>query len=297
MSQIKKYGTTVIQEVSSSSFSNSDSYTNSSSSYTSENSEESDSSYILKKKKSIPKNDFKLGYLRRSSKTVVNEIRKRDAEIKEKFNVSKNDYLSIINKNNEIKELNQLNNEIEYINNFYNVNLTMKNIHFLIFDFYKEIFKEKKDFKKISTVEEILNKIKAGNLNCFGDRDEKYPIILFENKNLVKNDEEAKISEKKQVEEVNTIIKNEEKILEKKIKYSINNEKDEIPIQRLKIFSIIFLIILMVLLTIFYTYFINNHSNINKILKLIKNSIKLKYCNRISAFFVGESILLNFNAK
>ena len=196
MSQIKKYGTTVIQEVSSSSFSNSDSYTNSSSSYTSENSEESDSSYILKKKKSIPKNDFKLGYLRRSSKTVVTEIRKNDAEIKEKFNVSKNDYLSIINKNNEIKELNQLNNEIEYINNFYNVNLTMNNIHFLIFDFYKEIFKEKKDFKKISTVEEILNKIKAGNLNCFGDRDEKYPIILFENKNLVKNDEEAKISEK-----------------------------------------------------------------------------------------------------
>ena len=53
----------------------------------------------------------------------------------------------------------------------------------------------------------------------------------------------------------------------------------------------------MVLLTIFYTYFINNHSNINKILKLIKNSIKLKYCNRISAFFVGESILLNFNAS
>ena len=87
------------------------------------------------------------------------------------------------------------------------------------------------------------------------------------------------------------------KILEKKIKYSINNEKDEIPIQRLKIFSIIFLIILMVSLTIFYTYFINNHSNINKILKLIKNSIKLKYCNRISAFFVGESILLNFNAS
>ena len=297
LSQIKKYGTTVIQEVSSSSFSNSDSYTNSSSSYTSENSEESDSSYILKKKKSIPKNDFKLGYLRRSSKTVVTEIRKNDAEIKEKFNVSKNDYLSIINKNNEIKELNQLNNEIEYINNFYNVNLTMKNIHFLIFDFYKEIFKEKKDFKKISTVEEILNKIKAGNLNCFGDRDEKYPIILFENKNFVKNDEEAKISEKKHVEEVNTKIKNEEKILEKKIKYSINNEKDEIPIQRLKIFSIIFLIILMVSLTIFYTYFINNHSNINKILKLIKNSIKLKYCNRISAFFVGESILLNFNAK
>ena len=47
---------------------------------------------------------------------------------------------------------------------------------------------------------------------------------------------------------------------------------------------------------IYYTYYIRNYSSIKKILALIKNVVKLKYCNMMAVFYVGESTLLNFNA-
>ena len=99
-----------------------------------------------------------------------------------------------------------------------------------------------------------------------------------------------------QIEEKKTKTLNEEKILEKKIKTSISNEKDEAPIIRLKIYSILYLIIMMILLMICYIYFINNYTKIKKILTLFKDTIKIKYCNRMSVFFVGESTLVEFNA-
>ena len=128
-------------------------------------------------------------------------------------------------------------------------------------------------------------------LNSFGDDHGNYPIIIFEKKNFMKNgDEEKKIEEKK------LKIKNDEKILEAKIKNAISSDEDEIPIQGIKLYSFIFLIILMILLNVFYLFFIKNYSNTKKILSLIKDIVKIKYCNRISVFFVGESTLLNFNA-
>ena len=298
LSQIKRHESTTIQEVSSSSVSSSDSNTNSgSSSYTSGYSDESSSSFVLAKKKSIPKNSFKLGYVRRSSKNVMTEIRKSGAEIKEKLDVSKNDYLSIISKNIALKGVNQTINSMEFINNYYSLNLNMNNIHFLIFDFYKEIFVEKKDIKKVSSMELILRELKNGNLNCFGDNDEKYPMIVFESQNIMKKGDDEKKFEAMKIEEKKIKTKKEEQILEKKIKYSINSEKDEIPIQRLKIYSIVFCLVLMILLAIFYIYFMDNYSKIRNILTLIKDIIKIKYCNRMSVFFVGESTLLNFNAS
>ena len=300
LSQIQRHESTTIQEVSSSSVSYSDSKTNSnssSSSYTSHYSEESSSSFILDKKKSVPKNSFKLGYVRRSSKSVMTEIRKSEAEIKEKLDVSKNDYLSIISKNIAFKGANQAINSMEFINNYYSLSLNMNNIHFLIFDFYKEIFVEKKDVKKVSSMDHILRELKKGNLDCFGDNDEKYPMIVFESQNFMKKGDDKKKFEAKKIEEKKIKTKKEEQILEKKIKHSINSERDEIPIQRLKLYSIIFCLILMILLAIFYIYFINNYSKIRNILTLIKDIIKIKYCNRMSVFFVGESTLLNFNAS
>ena len=213
LSQIKRYESTTIQEVSSSSVSDSDSKTNSGSSYSLEISGESDENYILKNNKSIPKNSFKLGYVRRSSKSVMTEIRQSEAEIKESLDVSKNDYLSIINKNIIMKGMNQTTNSYEYINNYYSLNLNMNKIHFLVFDFYKEIFVEKKDTKKISTMEYILNELKNGNFNCFGDDDGKYQMFLFENqKNLMKKNEDEKKIEEKKIEEKRIRKKREEKI-------------------------------------------------------------------------------------
>ena len=262
LSQIKLHQSTEIHKASSSSVSNSDSNTNSgSSSYSVEVSGESSGSYLLKKKKYFQKKSFNLGYVRRSSKSVMTEIKKSGIDIEEKLDVSKYDYLSIINKNASIKGLSQPTNIHEFINDYYNLSLSKDKIHFLVFDFYKEIFVEKKDLKKISTMEHILNELKNGNLNCFGDDDGKYQMFLFENKNLMKKDEDEKIFEEKKIEEKKIKTKKEEKILEKKIKFSITNEKDEIPIQRLKIY------------------------------------FKIKYCNRMSVFFVGESTLLNFNAS
>ena len=296
LSQIKRHESTEIMEKSSSTGSYSNSKT---SSYSSSNeySEESGSSYVLSKKKAEPANNFKLGYIKKSTKNVMTEIRDSKASIKEKLNISTNDYLSIINKNDIIKEINtRMNNSMEFINSYYSVNLSSKNIHFLIFDFYKEIFVEQKDFQRLSTVELILRDLQKNNINDFAD-EEKYPMFLFENQNLMKRDEKEKIIEERKREEKKIRSKNEEKILERKIKYSINNEKDEIPIKRLKMCSILFLIILMILLVVSYIFFMSNYSKIKNLLILIKNIIKIKYCNRMSVFFVGESTLLNFNAS
>ena len=294
LSQIKRHESTEIYERSSSTGSYSNSKSSGSSSY--DNSEDSNGGYFLNKKKSIG-NNFRLGFVKKSAKNLMTQIRNSETEIKEKFNISSNDYLSIINKNAVIKEINQISNTMDYINNYYSVNLKSDNIHFLVFDFYKEIFVEKKDFERLSKIEIILRNLqKNNNLSYFGD-EEKYPVFLFENQNLMKKDENEKKMEEKKKAEKQLKSKKEEKILEKKIKHAINSEKDEVPIIRLKIYSLIFLIILMILLTICFVYFQKNYSKIRKILILIKDIIKIKYCNRMSVFFVGESTLVHFNAS
>ena len=299
LSQIKRHESTEIQLNSSSSVSSSSSKTGSNSSsfsYSVENSEESKESFFLSKKKLSP-NNFKLGYVKRSSKNVMTEIRKSETNFKETINVSKNDYLNIINKNTIIKQPNSANNGYMYIYNYYQLNMNIKKIHFLIFDFYKEIFIEKKDVEKISSMEYYIRELKNGNLNCFGDDDEKYHMILFENQNVMKKSTKNEEYEEEKNDKKKLRTKQEEKILEKKIKQSISSEKDEIPIQKLKLHSIIFFLILIILLVIFYIYYINNYTKIKRILRLIKNIIIIKYCNKMSVFYVGESTLLHFNAS
>ena len=250
----------------------------------------------MQNKKEANKNNFKLGYVKRDSKNIIKEIKKSGIGVGGKLNLDSNDYLKIFNKNAAIKESNEFDNSMEFVKNYHKVNMNlMKKVHFLVFDFYKEIFVEKKDFERISKVDTVIMNIKKNKLSSFGD-DDKYPHFVFENHNIMKNDEsEKKINEKKKEERKRQTI-NEEKTLEKKIKYSISSEKDEVPIARIKLYSIIFLLILMVLMIIYYTYYILNYSKIQKILALIKNVVKLKYCNRMSVFYVGESTLLNFNA-
>ena len=300
-SNIKKNGTTEIISNSSSkvSISNHNTSSNMYSEETSEESSESSSNSNINSNTNSAslKSDFKLGLVKRDSKTIINEIKKSIVEENNKLNLDTNDYFKILNKNAKIKETNGFDNSTELVKSYYKVNLnTMKKVHFLIFDFYKEIFVEKKEFEKISKVDNIIMNMKKNKLFSFGD-DEKYPNFVFENHNIMKNDEfEKKINEKKKEESKIRII-NEEKILEKKIKYSINSEKDETPIVRIKLHSIIFVIILMILMIIYFTYYKGNYSKILKILELIKNIVKIKYCNRMSVFYVGESTLVLFNAS
>jgi hypothetical protein len=107
---------------------------------------------------------------------------------------------------------------MEFVKSYHKVNMNlMKNMHFLVFDFYKEIFMEKTDFEKISKVDTVIMNIKKNKLLSFGD-DEKFPHFVFENHNIMKNDEfEKKINEKKKEERKKQTI-NEEKTLEKKNK-------------------------------------------------------------------------------
>ena len=80
LSQIKRHESTEIMEKSSSTGSYSNSKT---SSYSSSNeySEESGSSYVLSKKKAEPANNFKLGYIKKSTKNIMTEIRDSKASI------------------------------------------------------------------------------------------------------------------------------------------------------------------------------------------------------------------------
>ena len=297
LSQIKRHESTEIQANNSSStvsLSSSKTDSNSSISYSVENSEESNSSnnFFLSKKK-LKETNFKLGLVKGSTKDVMTEIKKSEINLNETINVSRADYLSILNKNTVIKQ-NPNNNINEYINSYYHLNTDIKKIRLLIFDFYKEIFIEKKDGEKISNMDYYLRELRNGNFNCFGDEDEKYHMILFENQNIMKKNTKNKEEENNEKKKLRT--KQEEKILEKKIKQSISSEKDEIPIQRLKLYSLIFLIILLILLAIFYTYFITNYTKIQGILKLIKDIVIIKYCNKMTVFYAGESTLLNFNS-
>ena len=264
LSQIKRHESTEIEEYTSSYLS--DSYLNSKSCSNSESKSEDSSeqgNFLLSQKKSLYKGQ------------LLTEIKKKENE---KYTGSQMDKNSPYKKNNQPEE------SSDFIN-FYQVNMT--NIHFLEFDFNKEIFIENKNFKKISQVENVLT-----NFDKLYKSDDKYTSILLG----IKKDETDKKLEEMQIEEKKIKILNEEKILEKKIKTSISNEKDEAPIIRLKIYSILYLIIMMILLMICYIYFINNYTKIKKILTLFKDTIKIKYCNRMSVFFVGESTLVEFNA-
>ena len=279
-------------EESSESSSDSNTGTNSNS-----NSKKNSEKSIENKKDSIKnKNNFKLGLVKRDSKNIITEIKKSGIGFNKNLNIDSNNYLKILNKKTVEKENNEFDNSMEFVKSYFKVDMNiMKNVHFLVFDFYKEIFVEKKDFQRFSKVDSVIMDIKKNKISSFGD-DEKYPHFVFENHNIMKDDEfEKKINEKKK-EERKLRTMNEEKTLEKKIKYAISNEKDEPPIIKIKLYSITFLLILMILMIIYYIYYIRNYSSIKKILALIKNVVKLKYCNRMAVFYVGESTLLNFNA-
>ena len=196
-------------------------------------------------------------------------------------------------KENEIFEEEEEITEKKNLYDYYKVNLDK--IKLLKFDFYKEIFAEETDSnEKESKMELMLSNVKDTVKNVKNDSmtEEKYlSFITGKNKNEILS---PRKKENKIVQKENLI--NEEKILENKIKSAINKKSDETPIKRLKIISFIYFIIMIILFLVFYYYYTTSYDIIKGILNLVKNTIKMKYCDRMSVFYVGESTLLNFNA-
>ena len=203
--------------------------------------------------------------------------------IKEEQNSIKNNDKQSEIKNKDIKKKN------DFSNDYYKIDFSK--IKFLIFDFYKEIFIEGDKNEKMSKVEIVLSKLKkdiyTNNMNK-----EHYPYITLQNKKQNK-----KKIEKKENNIQKDLLFNEEKLLEKKIFSSLRNKKDETPIKNFKIFSLIYFITMFILLLICIHYYLFFYSKIKGLLNLLKNAINIKYCDRISVFYIGESTLLNFNAS
>ena len=197
---------------------------------------------------------------------------------------------SVISKNIENEK-----NEIKHNNsnhNYYKVNLTK--IHFMIYDFHKDLIVENKEKNNISKIDKIIKDLsKEVNINL--GKDETYPFISLKSKINIKEEiDKEKISNNfKQKEKENINI--EEKLLKERIKDTINNNKDEISIINLKNLSLLSYILMCICGIINVYILLYYYSKFKEIFYLIKMSSTIKNCQIISIFYVKELALLSFN--
>ena len=185
---------------------------------------------------------------------------------------------------------------VNTFNNYYKVDLS--NIYFMIYDFNKDMIVEAKEEEKILEIERIKNESKKRNSIINIGKDQDYPHVSMKLKR-----KESQKKKQNKIEDINKQIDNinqnngvkEEKTFERKIKEAINNKNEEESIKKLKIYTILLFIIILVLgfLTLFICF--HFHENIQAILLIIKNIIKIKYCNTLSIYYIREITLLNFN--
>ena len=190
------------------------------------------------------------------------------------------------NVNKQEKMFNEKNN----MNKYYEINLN--NIHFMIYDFNKDMLVDGNKNEINIKMKKLLNNAMNNDKIFFSGKDEDYPnsFLSLKHKSALKKknvDEQHKNNQNE--------IKDEESSYKRKINDAINNEEDEPAIKKLKIYSILFFIIMIVCSGL--NLYLNMHYNymFKDILNLIKNSISIKYCNRISLYFVRELTLLNLN--
>ena len=191
---------------------------------------------------------------------------------------------------NAIKEYELNGNQIKknFFNDYYKVNINK--IHFLKFDFYKEIFIEGDEIEKEPIIKKILSD--TNNNEQSNGNDGLYSNIVMANMYM----DNIKEKQKKKLIKKDYLI-NEQKILERKINKAINSKKDETQIKKLKISSFIYFITMIIMLLICIFFFLYSYKQLKGLLNLIRNAVKIKYCDNMSVFYVGESTLLNFNAN
>ena len=205
----------------------------------------------------------------------------------------KKDIIKITNNNNlqEIKKA----QEKEMISNYYKVNLS--NIHFMIFDFNKDMIVEGDKKEIIFKIDNIINSSKNKNNIINIGKDERYPFISYKNtKEEKKNNNKVEEQNKLLNNNINSII-NEEKSFERKINDSINDKKEEEAIKILKNYSIISFVVLILFSGLILCLNIYYFREIRNILQIIKNIINIKYTNSLGLYYVRELTLVNYNTK
>ena len=225
---------------------------------------------------------FTLNIIKEVKENSKDEIKERDRKIK-------------FSTNTIIQQQTKRYQNVNTFNNYYKVDLS--NIYFMIYDFNRDMIVEAKEEEKILEIERIKNESKKRNSIISIGKDQNYPHVSMK----VKRKESQKKKENK-VEEINKQLDNikqsvvkEEKSFERKIKEAINNKNKEESIKKLKIYTMLLFIIILILgsLTLYICF--RFHRNIQKILLIIKNIIKIKYCNTLSIYYIRELTLLNFN--
>ena len=265
--------------------------------------EKNSSSFIYSRQTSL--NKFK------SLKTTMTEKRK-NTYIEKVSPLSKTFTLDIINEINGFNRDDQKNKTIILSNNnvipqqsskfekqytfdnsYYKVDLSK--IHLFIYDFNRDMAVEASEKEVILKIESITKKSQKRNSVIEFGKDLNYPFVSF----TKKKDEKVKNEENNQQPDnsINQNVIKEEKSFERKINEAIKNKSEEESIKQLKLYSsilfiiMLFFAILILLLNLFY------YKNIKQILMIIKNIIKIKYCNALSIYYIRELTLLNFNVS
>ena len=279
---------------------------------TSESNENSDSSNLDKEASNINnislqqvENKLKLMY---KSLTVNNKTKSKFEKIspimethtlkaikeeKENHN-EKSHFKNIIDKNKGKMNSRQSNVSFQskkiQENNYYKVNISK--IHYMIFDFNRDMIVEGKKDEKNLTIENIITNARKKNSLINVGKDEGYPFI-----SLRSNKKENKMKNKNNLlDNVSSKI-DEEKAFTNKISDAINNKNEEKTIKVLKIYSILFFVIIIFLSIIILIINFNFYNQIKEILLLYKSILRIKYGQAFGYYCVREEILLNFNVS
>ena len=192
-----------------------------------------------------------------------------------------------INTNSGYESENQKNKPIAYkndiFNSFYKVNLNK--IHFLIYDFNKDIIIDSSN-EKTSKIENIIKNAKQ-RLSVELKSTDDYPNIIINN---IKDDKKGSISSK-DLSKLEPL--SEEKSVENKIMEAINKENDEDDIVRIYKYSFFGVLILLVCAGLYFYFEINLYLEYRNIMNIIRDILSIKYCNKISLYYIRELTLLN----
>ena len=210
---------------------------------------------------------------------------KRYSSVKLKDN--KNNNVFNVYTNSGYESENQRNKQIAHkhdmFNSFYKVNLNK--IHFLIYDFNKDMIIDAEN-EKTSKIENIIRNTKQ-RLSVELKSTDNYPNIIINN---IKDDKKGAISSKDNLKQEPL---SEEKSVENKIIEAINKENDEDDIIRIYKYSFIGVLILLICASLYLYFEINLYLEYRVIMNIIRDILSVKYCNKISLYYIRELTLLN----
>ena len=211
-----------------------------------------------------------------NSSNFRSDIRKEEITTRNNF-VNKNN-----NKNNNINEL------------YYKVNI--RNIKFIIYDFNREKFveliKEEKDKK--SQMDYIIESFKL-NRNMYINEDDNYPNYSNLNYNKektvknIKTDKQTKVINQNQIQNITKHEK--EKDFEKEIIDSLARKDEQKAIIDLYISVIICTCLFLLMNIMEILYITTSYTKLKNNLKLLIDSINLKYYNNFDIYALRELLL------